>query len=396
MSIFFNDGPWGGRGGGAGKRPTGNSGDNKPPVDDIDEAIRKAKAQFEFFVGGGGGGKKPSGSGKGIGGGFGFIVIGLIALLIWLSTGVYQVNPGEQAVIMRFGKFHRTETQGLRFHAPYPIEHRTILNVQFRNKIEIGNIVEFGGRPARLPSSSISSGYEKKRQRGFMEDSAGSRPNNNLILTSDRKIADVSFSVQWNIKSPEDFLFKVKDPAATVEAAAQSAVREVVSKMPYEVVFATNRTQIQEQAQEILQDLLDEYGTGINVLLLQMGVAQPPAEVFDAFRDVETAKQDRDKMIEQAEAYRGAVIPKARGEAQKIILAAEGYKEAKVANAKGQVAPFLAIYKEYLAAPEVTRARMYIETMEEVMSGADKIVIDSEGGVVPYLPLPSLDKGGAK
>ncbi len=349
--------PWGsppGGGNGSGRGPT-------PP--DIDEIIKNIQKTINRFIPGrGAGGSKP-------------IFLGLIILvIIWIASGLYRVLPDEQGVVLRFGKFVNTTQPGLNYHFPYPIERALTPKVTKVNRMDIG---------FRAGSDS-----------GFSSGGIADVPEESLMLTGDENIVNIDFSVFWVIKDAGKFLFKIQDPQGTVKAAAETAMREVIAKSKIQPILTEGRSQIEVETQEIIQDILDEYNSGIQITQVQTQKADPPDQVIDAFRDVQAARADMERSKNEAEAYANDVIPRARGEAAKILQAAEAYKKQVVARAEGEASRFISIYTEYALAKEVTQERMYLETMEKVLASIDKVIIEknASSGVIPYLPLPELGK----
>jgi len=361
MSDDFKDkdgSPWGsapGGGNGSGRGPT-------PP--DIDAIIRDIQKKINKFLPGG-----SKSGGKPIG------LILIILLFVWLASGLYRVGPDEQGVVLRFGKFIKTTQPGLHYHIPLPIESVQTPKVTKVNRIDIG--------------------FRSERDSGF---SAGGGvadvPQESLMLTGDENIVNIDFSVFWVIKDAGKFLFEIQDPEGTVKAAAETAMREVIAKSKIQPVLTEGRAQIEIETQEIIQSILDEYNSGIQITQVQTQKADPPDQVIDAFRDVQAARADMERSKNEAEAYANDVIPRARGEAAKIMQAAEAYKQRVVAASEGEASRFVAIYNEYAKAKKVTKDRMYLETMEKVLADIEKVIIDKDSGsgVVPYLPLPELGK----
>ena len=349
--------PWGsppGGGNGSGRGPT-------PP--DIDEIIKNIQKTINRFIPGrGAGGSKP-------------IFLGLIILvIIWIASGLYRVLPDEQGVVLRFGKFVNTTQPGLNYHFPYPIERALTPKVTKVNRMDVG---------FRAGSDS-----------GFSSAGIADVPEESLMLTGDENIVNIDFSVFWVIKDAGNFLFKIQDPQGTVKAAAETAMREVIARSDIQSILTEGRSRIEIETQEIIQDILDEYNSGIEITQVQTQKADPPDQVIDAFRDVQAARADMERSKNEAEAYANDVIPRARGEAARILQAAEAYKKRVVARAEGEASRFVAIYTEYAQAKEVTQERMYLETMEKVLASIDKIIIEKNAGsgVVPYLALPELGK----
>ncbi len=361
MSDFKNQSPWGTPPGGGG---SGNGGFRKGPTPpNIDEVISKLQSIINRFLGGGKGGAKP-------------IIIGLIILLIvWTLSGLYRVLPDEQGVVLRFGKFVKTTQPGLNYHLPFPVESVLTPKVTKVNRMDIG--------------------FRSERDSGFSSGGVADVPEESLMLTGDENIVNIDFSVFWVIKDAGNFLFKIQDPEGTVKAAAETAMREVIARSDIQPILTEGRSVIEADTQEIIQKILDEYTSGIQITQVQTQKADPPDQVIDAFRDVQAARADMERSKNEAEAYANDVIPRARGEAAKILQAAEAYKKEVVAKAEGEASRFLSIYNEYAKAKKVTQERMYLETMEEVLADINKIIIDKNSGegVVPYLPLQELKTG---
>jgi len=354
--------PWGtppGGGNGSGRGPT-------PP--DIDEIIRKIQSTINKFL--------PGGRGSG---GKSFILVIVVLGLIWIASGLYRVLPDEQGVVLRFGKFTSTTQPGLNYHIPFPIETVLTPKVTKVNRMDVG--------------------FRSERDSGFSTGGGvADVSEESLMLTGDENIVNIDFSVFWVIKDAGKFLFKIQDPQGTVKAAAETAMREVIAKSRIQQILTEGRAKIENETQEIIQSILDEYNSGIQITQVQTQKADPPDQVIDAFRDVQAARADMERSKNEAEAYANDVIPRARGEAAKIMQAAEAYKQKVVAAAEGEASRFVSIYTEYAKAKEVTQERMYLETMEKVLADIDKVIIDKNAGsgVVPYLPLPELGKKKAK
>ena len=350
--------PWGtppGGGNGSGRGPT-------PP--DIDAIIKDIQNKINKFLPGG-----SKSGGKPIG------LILIILLFVWLASGLYRVGPDEQGVVLRFGKFIKTTQPGLHYHIPVPIESVQTPKVTKVNRIDIG--------------------FRSERDSGFSTGGGvADVPQESLMLTGDENIVNIDFSVFWVIKDAGKFLFEIQDPEGTVKAAAETAMREVIAKSDIQPILTEGRAKIEIETQEIIQSILDEYQSGIQVTQVQTQKADPPDQVIDAFRDVQAARADMERSKNEAEAYANDVIPRARGEAARIMQAAEAYKQKVVAQAEGEASRFVSIYNEYAKAKEVTQERMYLETMEKVLADIDKVIIEKNAGagVVPYLPLPELGK----
>ena len=354
-----------GRGGSPwGTPPGGGNGSGRGPVPpNIDEVIRNIQEKIKRFLPSGStGGNKP-------------LLFGLIIVaIIWALSGLYRVLPDEQGIVLRFGKFVSTTQPGLNYHFPYPIETVLTPKVTKVNRIDIG--------------------FRSGSDTGFSSAGVADVPEESLMLTGDENIVNIDFSVFWVIKDAGKFLFKIQDPAATVKAAAETAMREVIAKSKLQSILTEGRSKIEIETQEIAQSLLDEYESGIQITQVQTQKADPPDQVIDAFRDVQAARADMERAKNEAQAYQNDVIPRARGEAAKILQQAEAYKKQVVAKAEGEASRFLAIYKEYNNAKRVTKERMYLETMEKVLAAVDKVIIEKNAstGVVPYLALPEIKK----
>jgi membrane protease subunit HflK len=304
-----------------------------------------------------------------------FTMLAIAIIGIWLSSGLYVVDEGEQAVVLRFGEFVRVSTPGLNYHIPSPIEKI------IKHKVEMVERVEVGFRSTG--NRDVEGGLN---QRDIAEES--------LMLTGDENIVDINFVVQWKVRDIKDFMFNVHNPKQTVKSAAESAMREVIGNTPFAAAQTEARSNVEKAALLLLQNILDYYGSGIDIVNLQMLKIDPPEEVIDAFRDVQTARADKEREINQGLSYHNDIIPKARGEAAKILQEAEGYKQEVVALSEGAVSRFNAVYEQYKGSKEVTKRRIYIETMEDVLKGMNKVIIDKSAGqsIVPYLPLPQIDK----
>ncbi|MHA1523315.1 MAG: FtsH protease activity modulator HflK [Alphaproteobacteria bacterium] len=356
-----NDGGW--KGGGSrgpwGQGPSGGSG--APP--DLEEILKKGQDRLKQMV--------PGGSL----GGRGLMLLALVGAVLWIASGFYTVEPDEQGVVLRFGKFVELTQPGLNYHLPFPVETAQTPKVTKVNRVEIG-----------MRGASDSGRGRSVATRDVPEES--------LMLTGDENIVDVDFTVFWVIKNAADYLFNVQNPPGTVKAVAESAMREVVGQSEIQPILTGEKLKTETSVQELMQKVLDGYGAGIEITQVQLQKVDPPGAVIDSFRDVQAARADQERLGNEAEAYANKVVPEARGSAARITQAAEAYRAGIVAQAVGQAARFELIYAEYVKAPDVTRQRMYFETMEKVFTGMDKIVIDQKGGqsVVPYLPLSELNK----
>ena len=372
--ILKNQGPWGPVDNGPSNDNSNNKEQNKNPNPEIDFDLEELLKKFENFVKntfGGGGGKNPknannnSGAPKSI---IGLIILGLA--LLWLSTGIYKVNPDENAAVLYFGKFYKVATPGLNYHIPFPFgKHIT-------KSVTTVNTEEFGF------SSNVR--YNK---RDFDAES--------LMLTGDENIVDIEFQIQWKVSDIYDYVINIAEPRITIRKAAESAMREIIARTPIASVLSTGKKDIERQAKELLQETLDSYKAGVFIELMQLRRVDPPSQVVDAFRDVQTAKADKEKEINQGEAYANDIVPRARGEASKLIEQSEAFASQVVSKAEGEAGRFISVYKQYRRAKKVTKKRIYLETMEEVLGNMDKVIIDNKtqgGSVVPYFPLNDIRK----
>jgi membrane protease subunit HflK len=364
--------PWINEGGSGGSwKPTGGGPwGQKPssPQPDLEELLRRWQAGIQKWIPGGGG----LGSGRGI------LALALIGVAFWLLSGFYAVGPNEVGLNKIFGRYTGKTGPGLNYNLPTPIGEVEKLAVTDRNVINIG----FAYRPDMRTANAQTS---------------IDLPEESLMLTGDENIADVKFVVIWQIDPvhPEDYAFNISNQRETVKAVAESAMREVIGRGKILQILNVDRPKIEADVQELMQKVLNSYKAGILVLQVQLQSVDPPEQVIAAFKDVIAAQQDQDRLRNEAEAYANRVVPEARGKAAATIQEAEGYRLQTVAEATGQAARFNKIYDEYKKAPEVTRERMYLETMERVYGGANKVIVDqsAEGlGVVPYLPLGALQE----
>jgi membrane protease subunit HflK len=353
-------GPWGGGKGPWGSGPQGSGGGPTPP--DLEEILRRSQDRLRRFLPGGNLG------------GRGFALLAIAALALWGASGFFRVEPDELGVVLRFGKDVREVQPGLNYHLPYPIETALTPKALRINKIDIG-------------MRSVDNGRGGIATREV--------PQESLMLTGDENIVDVDFAVLWKVKPAGvgDYLFNIQNPEGTVKAVAESAMREVIGRADIQPILTGARQVTETAVQDLMQKTLDHYGAGILITQVQLQKVDPPKQVIDAFRDVQAARIDLDRSVNEAQTYANRVVPQARGNVAKITQAAEAYKQQTVAQATGQTSRFLQIYEQYKKAPDVTRERMYLETMERVLGGASKIIIDSKDGaqgVVPYLPLSAL------
>lgn len=303
------------------------------------------------------------------------IILGILVLIaIWLMTGWYIVRPNEVGLNLRFGKFIGKTGEGLNYNWPYPIG--SVIKPQVTNV----STTEVGFRTVESVRTS--------RQTDVNEES--------LMLTGDENIVDIDFIVQWQIDpaAPEAYVFNIQDPPGTVKAVAESAMREIIGRRNIQPVLTTDRGAIETETRQLMQDTLNTYKAGVTIRLVQLQKVDPPQQVIDAFRDVQAARADQERLQNEAQTYANRVVPEARGRAAQLVQAAEAFREQTVAEAYGQVSRFNSVYEQYKAAPGVTRERLFLETMERVLGGADKIILDQNGGqgVVPYLPLGELQQ----
>ncbi|RKT32407.1 protease FtsH subunit HflK [Roseovarius halotolerans] len=372
-------GPWGGggnSGGGddnrggkrGGRRPSEGGG---PQIPEIDELVRKGQDQLRVLMGGrGGGGGNGAGGGGGPAFGRGSILLGVvIALVAWAAASFYTVKPEEQSVELFLGSYSSTGQPGLNF-APWPVVTYDVVNVTSERTEDIGM-----GRGAE---------------------------SDGLMLTTDANIVDIDFQVVWNIQDPAKLLFNIRDPQLTVRAVSESAMREIIAASNLAPILNRDRGIIADTARENIQETLDDYESGITIVRVNLDTADPPGAVIDAFREVQAAEQERDRLQRQADAYANRVLAEARGQAAQVIEVAEGYRARVVNEAIGEASRFIAVAQEFNTAPEVTQRRLYLETVERTLGQLDKILIDEATGagengqgLVPYLPLNELRRGGA-
>ena len=358
-------GPWGSGGGSRGPWGSGPQSSGPTPPD-LEELLRRSQDKLKSVLPGGNLGSR------------GFLVLVLGAVVLWLLSGFFRVEPDEVGVVMRFGKQVREVQPGLNYHFPYPVETVLTPKALQQRKIDVGMRI-----------------VDDLRRGTTVRDV----PEESLMLTGDENIVDVDFSVLWRIDPKPDgvgkYLFNIQNPEGTVKAVAESAMREVIGRTDIQQVL-TVRQPIETAVQELMQKTLDQYGSGIAIQQVQMQKVDPPQQVIDSFRDVQAARADLERAQNEAQTYANRVVPEARGRSAQILQAADAYKSQTVAEAVGQTSRFEKIYDEYKKAPDVTRKRMYLETMERLMAGTDKIILDSGGqsgsGVVPYLPLNELTR----
>ena len=347
-----NQGPWG----------QGPSGGQTPP--DLEEMLRRGQDKLRQVLPGGGFG------GKGI------ALAAVLAVGAWALSGFYTVQPNEAGLNLMFGRYVSKTGSGLHYNPPYPIGSVQKLRVEDRNTTSIGFVYRVDPRSGNQGSMDV--------------------PEDSLMLTGDENIADVKFVVIWQIDplKPENFAFNVRRPELTIKAVAESAMREVVGRSQIQRILTAERKVIEPAVQELIQKVLDDYGLGAKIIQVQLQSVDPPEQVIAAFRDVTAAQQDQDRLRNEAEAYANRVVPEARGAAARILQEAQAYREQTVAEANGQASRFSQVLEQYKLAPAITRERIYLETMERVFGGMNKVIVDqtpSAQGVVPYLPLGALD-----
>lgn len=348
--MGLNDPQWGKRGSGG------------PP--DLDELWRSLNQKLNALLGRkGGGGEPPVGAAKSFRGGGGLIIV--LLLLVWLASGFYIVDASQRGVVLRFGKYVETTLPGPRWHLPYPIESVELVNLTGVRTVEVG----------------------------YRNNVKTKVPKEALMLTDDENIVDVQFAVQYNLKDPEEYLFNNRSPDDAVLQVAETAMREVVGKSKMDSVLYEGREQVAASAAKLMQEILDRYKTGINILRVTMQNVQPPEQVQAAFDDAVKAGQDRERLKNEGQAYANDVIPRARGAAARLLQEAEGYRQKVVANAEGDASRFRQILAEYKKAPAVTRERLYLDTMQQVLGSVSKVVTDQKsGGSLLYLPIDKLTR----
>lgn len=379
-----NGGPWG-SGGGDDREPPRRPGPRRPndsaPIPEIDQIVRKGTEQLRVLMGGRGGPGRPGGGGRDDGPAFtlGTIAIGAVALAaVWAWTSFYTVQQNERSIELMFGKYHATGNPGLNF-APWPVVTKVVIPVTDERTTEVGT-----GRARAIGTSESSDGvFSANRSSDFVTDSG-------LMLTRDQNIVDVSYQIVWNVSDPSKFLFNLADPEDTIRAVSESAMRDIIARSELAPILNRDRGVIATDLRAAVQGTLDSYQAGINIVRVNFNRADPPREVIDSFRDVQAAQQERDKLEKEADAYANQVTAGARGQAAQLVQQAEAYRASVVNDAQGQAARFISVYEEYRKAPDVTKRRMFYETMSTTLGGVNKVVIDGQSGAVPYLPLDQL------
>ncbi|GAB4574109.1 MAG: FtsH protease activity modulator HflK [Rhodothalassiaceae bacterium] len=362
MAWQNNGGGWQGGGRGPwGSGPQGPRGPQQPP--NLDDIVRKGQDRLKRILPG------P------VGGRAGVFLLLLFIVLLWVASGIYRVGANEQGVVLRFGKWVETTGPGLHWHIPWPIETALTPPVTDRKRVDIGFQQGITGRG---------------RTANMLEES--------LMLTGDENIVDNSFTVFWRIKDAGLYLFNIQSPQeTTVKSVAESVMREIIGKTPIQSALTEGRQAIERDARERIQAVLDNYEAGITVIEVKLEKVDPPGQVIDAFRDVQAAEADRERFRNEADRYANQIIPEARGRANQVIQEAEAYREQVIARAQGEADRFLSVYEQYKLAKDVTKKRIYLETMEEILRDMDKVIMDggAANGVVPYLALPELKKRSA-
>ena len=343
-------GPWG----------SGPRGPQQPP--NLEDLLRRGQDRFRGAFPGGRRSRRS------------IVLIVLAIIAIWFASGFYRVLPDEQGVVLRFGEWIKTTQPGLNYHLPGPIETVITPKVTRVNRVDVG-FRTVGDIGRNVPARDL--------------------PEESLMLTGDENIVDIDFAVFWLINDAGQFLFNIQQPEVTIKAVAESAMREVIGRTPIQLVLSEGRRGAEEEVHALTQQILDEYGAGVQVTEVRLQKVDPPSAVIDAFRDVQRARADLERQRNEAEAYANDIIPRARGESAQVLQEAEAYRQETVAKAEGDAARFLSVYREYARAKEVTTRRIYLETMESVLKDMNKVIIDSRAsgsGVVPYLPLPEIRK----
>jgi membrane protease subunit HflK len=366
--IIHASGGWkGGNGGPWGQGPRNTGGGSSPP--DLEELLRRSQDRLRRVLPGGGGPRNINP----------VALVAVLALIVVFAAYfffTFRVQPNEVGVVLRFGAYARDAQPGLNFRLPYPIETVYTPEVTTSNRVIIG----------QSQDSTNSTGRDI--------------PEESLMLTGDENIVDIDFAVFWIIDNAPDYLFHMQDPEGTVKAVAESAMREVVGRSNIQPLLTQARQITETDVEKLIQTALDEFGSGIKITQVQLLKVDPPADVIASFRDVQAARADQDRLQNEAQTYANKVVPEAKGQASQITEAANAYRDRTIAEARGQADRFNKVYESYKTAPDVTRRRMYLETMEQVLGGVDKVIIDksAEGsGVVPYLPLGALTgSGGAR
>lgn len=374
MSWNNGGGPWGNPGGnppprGPNRGPWGGGGGNGPGgLPDLDEMIARLQNSAWRFVPGGGPSRQSNGRL--------IALVFLVGVVVWLISGFYRVQPDQQGVVMRFGAYQRTTLPGLNYHLPWPIETALTPAVTRVIRTEVG----------------ISSGTETdsvfRASRTTRDGPSREVPEEALMLTGDENIIDIQFSVFWRIRDAGAFLFNARNPEQTVKSVSESLMREVIGRTPIQPALTEARARIEQSVMTGAQAVLDRYGVGVEVTQVQLQKVDPPEAVIESFRDVQRANTDAERARNEAESYRNDIIPRARGEAARVTAEADGARQASIASATGQAQRFLSVYEAYSQSKDVTARRMYIETMQDILTKTPSIIVDDKlQGIVPYLPL---------
>ncbi|WP_334162292.1 FtsH protease activity modulator HflK [Phenylobacterium sp.] len=353
-----NPGPWGSPGDDGDRRDTppkrpqggGPRGPQRPGGPDLNASFEQLRRRFGGYFGGPGGGVRPGA----------IVAIAGGAFALWALSGIYVVQPNEEAVVTTFGAYTRNEAPGLRYHLPFPVERVVKVPVTTLQRVDVGGVGE----------SNV--------------------PQESLMLTRDENIVDLDFSITWRVSDADQFVFRIRDPEASVKAVAESAMREIVGRTDLEPILTSGRGQVQLQTAALMQRTLDSWGAGISVVEVQIRDAGPPQEVVAAFRDVITAGQDAERAINEGRTYANRVVNEAKGDAARITQSAQAYREQSVREATGDASRFNAIYNEYRRAPGATRDRLYIETMQRVLARSNKVIVDAEGASAPIILPPDV------
>ncbi len=371
---FRGGGPgWGGNGGRGG--PGGGPGGRVPPLADLDRIIAQAQEMVRRLLGTRYGG----GPGRGFKGGRGLALLGFAVGALWLASGLYRVEPDQEGVVMRFGAFTRLTPPGLNYHLPWPVESVATPAVTRVNRIEIG--YRSGGSETEVPADLAAgrqAGPEGGREVG----------QESLMLTGDENIVDVNVAVLWRIDNAVAYLFNTRDPRTTVQAVTESVLREVMGRTPIQPALGPLRAQIADQVMRQTQQILNGYHAGVQIVQVLPQTVDPPPAVIESFRDVQRANTDAERMRNQANSYRNDIVPRARGEASRIVALAEGDRQAAIARATGEAQRFQSVLTAYQAAKDITMKRLYLDTMQDVLSHTQSVVLDDKlRGVLPFLPL---------
>ena len=387
MSWNNGGGPWGNPGGnpppkGPNRGPWGGGGNNNGPggLPDLEEMIARLQSSARRFVPGGGPSRQANARLVAL--------VLLVGAVVWLASGFYRVQPDQQGVVLRFGAYQRTTLPGLNYHLPWPVESALTPAVTRITRTEVG--------VRTTDSDAFRTG------RSTRDGGARDVPEESLMLTGDENIIDIQFSVFWRIRDAGSYLFNARNPNDTVKSVSESLMREVIGRTPIQPALTEARARIEQTVAAGTQGVLDRYGAGIEVTQVQLQKVDPPEQVIESFRDVQRANTDAERARNEAESYRNDIIPRARGEAARVTAEADGARQASIAQASGQAQRFISVYEAYAVSKNVTARRLYIETMQDILTKTPSIVVDDKlKGIVPYLPLdPSrvqpANQGAAK